>query len=390
MSHTQISSHRRQAGVTSLFIVIFSAILLSVITMSFAYLMNRELQRSSDDELSQSAYDSAMAGVEDAKRVVMLAQSGSAAAQAAIESGECNTVALAGVAGSEDDEEVMIQSTTSAGGGAELNQAYTCVTISLDSEDYEASVDQAMKSVLVPLKAVSDFDKIRIEWHATEPNTGLDHSCANPDLLAVELCRANEWGTEGSVPALLRSQLITPGDNITYSTLDSTAGGTTAFLYPKNLLSDEEMSVEMGALQRYVNAVADDLTESSASQPHIATCVATVEHAFGYRCEATLSLSDRIGEGSDLSLLRLTPIYSATSFRVTLLDDDEVVKFDGVQPVVDSTGRANDLFRRVEARLSLVSEAQYPEFAVDVEGNICKDFYVYQGGSGQSSGSCTP
>lgn len=377
------SSHRKQAGITSLFIVIFAALLLSVITMSFAYLMNRDLQRSSDDELSQSAYDSAMAGVEDAKRVVMLAQSGSTRAQEAIAAGDCKTVALAGVAGDEDDVETLIQS--SSGVGGELNQAYTCVTIKLDSDDYEASVD-AMRSAFVPLKGVSDVHAVRVEWHATKLSQELDLSCSETDPASVVLCPAADWGLQNTVPALLRTQLITPGDEINYTTLDRPAGGTTVFLYPSRIGID----VDMGALQRYVNATADD-PSGLTNQPEQAVCAPEMGHSGRYRCQATLRLSSSVAAGSDISLLRLTPIYNATSFRVTLLDaDDDEVKFDGVQPVVDSTGRANDLFRRVEARLSLVSEAAYPEFAVDVDGSICKDFFVYQTGSGPASADCTP
>lgn len=380
------TSHRKQAGITSLFIVIFAALLLSVITMSFAYLMNRELQRSSDDELSQSAYDSAMAGVEDAKRVVMLAQSGNARAQEAIDEDDCRTVALAGVAGDKDEPETLIQS--SSGVGGELNQAYTCVTIDLDSDNYEASVD-AMRSAFVPLKGVKSFNSVRVEWHSTSLSSELDFSCGQADLSLVELCTALQWDPQNSVPALLRTQLITPGDEINYTTLDRRAGGTTVFLYPKNLISSSETEVSMGALQRYVNATAGG-PSGPTNQPEPAVCAPEMGHPGRYRCQATLRLSSPVPERSDISLLRLTPIYNATSFRVTLLDDDDEVKFDGVQPVVDSTGRANDLFRRVEARLSLVSEATYPEFAVDVDGSICKDFYVYQTGSGRASGSCTP
>lgn len=385
MSQHYLSSRRKQAGITSLFVVIFSTILLSIITLSFAYMMNREVQRSSDDELSQSAYDSAMAGVEDAKRVIMLARSGNQAARDAIELGECNTVAEAGVAGSPGDTETIIQSTTT-GVGAELNQAYTCVTIDLDSDDYVSSIDQPMRSAFVPLTATDEFDRVRVEWHATTAD-GIENSCSDssPEL---HLCQAAAWGDQATVPALLRAQLITPGDNISYSTLDSSSGGTTAFLYPKSLGGSLGVEIAMNGYQRYVNAVGG--SGGSANRLEMVECEDDLSYIGGYRCQATLVLSDPISAGSELSLLRLTPVYNATSFRVSLLDGSNQVQFAGVQPVVDSTGRANDLFRRVEARLSLASDAEYPEYAIDVDGDICKDFYVYQGGSGRSSGSCSP
>ena len=52
------------------------------------------------------------------------------------------------------------------------------------------------------------------------------------------------------------------------------------------------------------------------------------------------------------------------------------VKFDGVQPKYDSTGRAGDIYRRVSNRVSPSNEINYPEYAVDVTGSLCKDFSV--------------
>ena len=57
-------------GVASLYIVIFATILFGVITLSFIRIILSESRQTSNDDLSQSAYDSAMAGVEDAKIAV--------------------------------------------------------------------------------------------------------------------------------------------------------------------------------------------------------------------------------------------------------------------------------------------------------------------------------
>jgi hypothetical protein len=80
----------------------------------------------------------------------------------------------------------------------------------------------------------------------------------------------------------------------------------------------------------------------------------------------------------------------ATSIKVSLRSDlGSTVNFNGVQPVVDSTGRANDLFRRVRAHLGLGdSSFPYPTYAVDVANDLCKNFSVDIDGA--HPGGCTP
>ena len=64
------------------------------------------------------------------------------------------------------------------------------------------------------------------------------------------------------------------------------------------------------------------------------------------------------------------------------------VRFADVQPAVDVTGRASDLFRRIRSRIDLgTSSIPNLEAAVDVTRSLCKEFLVtndraYPGNSG--------
>jgi hypothetical protein len=71
-----------------------------------------------------------------------------------------------------------------------------------------------------------------------------------------------------------------------------------------------------------------------------------------------------------------------------------LVEFANVQPMVDSTGRANDLFRRVESRIEL-ADTSFPisNYALAVDDpngkGVSKSFYVTADYSNTPKGKCT-
>ena len=54
---------RKESGAASLFAVIFSAMLLTILAAGFVKLMLKDQQQAINNDLSQSAYDAALAGV---------------------------------------------------------------------------------------------------------------------------------------------------------------------------------------------------------------------------------------------------------------------------------------------------------------------------------------
>jgi len=388
----------RQQGAVSLFVVIFATLLISIVTVSFVQLMLRDQQQSTANDLAQSAYDSAQAGVEDAKRLLILDQAcrnGTAASTvncAAIASAltpapgdtqtACNTLSAAGIVGETNGETIIQQS--SGDSATQLNQAYTCVKVGVNTDDYKGNID-VNQSDIIPLRGVSAFTSIELSWFSRDdvaaegeddvefPTTGSDSS------LPPE---GSEWPDNN--PPLLRTQFMQMGGSFKLTDFDDSqpdnkSNANTLFLYP----SATGLTMKDFAL--------DARRSPSNSQQKVQCHDSFLDGE--YACTVTITLPNPIdGNTADRNAyLRLTSLYNGAHYSIKLKNGNETVRFSGVQPLVDSTGRANDVFRRVETRVELVGDFTYPEAALDMQGSLCKNFTVTNEEAGyRGSSTCTP
>lgn len=408
-------TRKYQSGAVSLFVVIFATLLITVITVSFLRLMINDQNQASSNDLSQSAYDSAQAGVEDAKRALLryqsiCSESGQAVCDQlgnAIENATCNE-AITDVIPSGDIEpvdasaasrtgEVKIQQSGSSG-DVKLDQAYTCVKIKLLTDDYVGSL-AASESKLIPLIGknndnTTDFDTVTLEWFTADDIGQSSSGSYNVSLTGAAspqpLYATSSWPTNR--PPVMRTQLMQFGSSFTLGSFDYTSSGqsntNTVFMYPSSApgASSESFSV---IDTRKSSPSGDAPADLSNFSPRSATCQASLASG-GYACRTVFTLPQPVGGGERTAFLRVSALYNQTHFRVTMSKSGSQTQFNGVQPEIDSTGRANTLFRRVASRVDLVDTSfPYPDGSLDVSGNLCKDFAVttttYTG-----STSCTP
>ena len=385
------TQRKYKPGAVSLYVVIFTTLLISVITVSFLRIMISEQAQTTNNDLSQSAYDSALGGTEDAKSILVQYQvcineglldiAPTATNEAAIKchavhdaiaGGTCDTVANASLAlwgtpGSGSETQI---------GTADMNQAYTCVVIEPDTDDFVGELNTG-KSKLIPLRFTNNagVTQLRINWYTQVNNQG-DGSLDGLGTAADDLTfpQVRNWNL--NKPSVLRAQLIQTSSSFYLSDLSMNADGdrtnrATMFFYP----------VSGGTSTRLeASAVANTATMTSQT-PFPVVCRATFTND-KYACSVTIVLPDPIG-GSRIaatSFLRLTSFYKTTDFQVIALDiDGNTIQFNGVQPAIDSTGRASNLFRRVISRVEMTDvDFPYPEFAVEMNGDspFCKAMLI--------------
>ena len=150
---------------------------------------------------------------------------------------------------------------------------------------------------------------------------------------------------------------------------------------------------------------SSDVLEAASKHAHGAYD-ANCGNGDGFACRMTINLPPPYREeqrAESTFMLKLTLPYGepSTTFSVRMCKDSgcqNYATFKGVQAQVDSTGRANELYRRIEVRIELVDTYYpYPEFAIqstDDENNpVEKNQYVTSNcwtADGGSTSSCKP
>jgi hypothetical protein len=387
------TASKYKKGSVSIYVVIFTALIVSVITVSFIRIMIGGQRLSTNADLAQSARDSALSGVEDAK-IALLQYArecpNGLATDGGDETGPCHAINRrfeqcngfhSWALGGEDsiNQEVPVQANEN---DAALQQAYTCVTIATETPDFLGSMQSGV-SHLVPLVPVGNntIDTVEVSWYTVDDNSGGDGVVSPSDQAAIpgnRLSQSNDaWGI--NAPSLMRVQLIQTDDEFTLDQLDSqgiesnqTNRGT-VFLYP----------VVGGTTWPSLNSSSPSLGASSiygqVNEPLSVSC----NPDFGsiYACTASVRLPNTIHGSNNRrnTLLKLTSYYKdRTTYRVAMKNGDQTVDFNNVQPAVDSTGRASNLFRRIESRIQMYGDALFPEFAIEMNSNgsgtgqICK------------------
>lgn len=384
VTRTMNISQNKQSGVASIFIVIFFTLLISLIVLSFVQIVNQDQRQSVNADLSSSAYDSAQAGVEDAKRGLEQYRinclktttpasdctskytSTDPVAPGALSGKTCTTFQNKLGSGSDlgldvDGTSEEVRVTTDTTNDRALDQAYTCLKVSLETNDYKRTLDNG-NTILLPLKAVSgNPTTIQLNWFEKsqwyDPGTGADLDLPNVvsgnDFDLPKTTGATGWASNR--PPVMRAQIIAvPQSNINSDDIDNTSRAV--FLYPSSAGSN---SVNM--------SIADGLRRTIKNSPVAVNC----NNTDTYACSVALNnfSFDTPGNKYDY-YLRLMPTYNGVKLQVKMLEGTTPLKFDGVEPEIDSTGRANNVFRRVITRVAFDGDVN----GIDVTRGICKNF----------------
>lgn len=416
-----IKKHKK--GAASFYIVALSTLILVIIATSFATVILSETSRSENDDLSQSAYDSALAGLEDAKVAFSnyrrCVEKGETAADSKPTGGSnvtcndiiwwmekdpdsCYTVGrILGKIGKDEEIEVAIGGkevqTGPNGKVTTTNQAYTCVKIDTDMEDYVATLNSDHMSQVIRAGVkdggTNTVNKVRISWYSVRND--------NKDILKYENFGSNKVTFKAlisstvAVPPTLEVQIVQTAEKFNLSQFDKTDGNRTnrgtVYLVPSKDCTKSEtkdganyIGVASGDCSNK-NEVKNEVTATQvvktnnhhvSNKPFVVYCNDKSTNDFYCSVDIILPWVIKTVEGSttydqranDTFMIGVALPYQKpnTDFKIELIcdgdgdcggekggniDGSSVVKIRNTQISIDSTGRANDLYRRVETRL---------------------------------------
>lgn len=409
-------------GAASFYIVAISTLILVIVAASFAAVIISEVTRTSNDDLAQSAYDSALAGVEDAKLAYYNYQNcleGKAGMASGIDVGDdavsceeirylveksdsCDMTAI--ILGRIDEydmkdeeevskeREVLIEENIEGGSSSNnMQQAYTCVKLSDALVDYRTTLTSSNPTKVMRAKfdgtgVAKSIKSIRVSWQGDRDTS---------DTKYAGFGSAGIFGVDAPLPPVISVGLVQTAGTFSLSDFEMTQGNQTdrgtIYLVPTkdDLTSGDNYLVAGG---NYINRDGFLKSNSKTAQnlPYAVKCVTGSDFA----CQATIELPDPVnGNRSDETfMIVLSMPYARSNTDVKLefcssatvcseggtvevegetkVVEDTRVSLKGVQLKIDSTGRANDLYRRVETRLEPADTAYpYPLYAIQLLGS---------------------
>lgn len=410
----------RESGQASMVTVAMFMMLFAAIAVSFTFVVISASRQALNDSLQSSAKIAAESGVEDAKRLIVYCYNkrsgGSYTTPDAqqlcpqvigklsteLEGMGCDEILglMKGKGISDVEEEsnnrgYRVKVGNNGGGKNENNEYYQCLKIATKTDNYQGMVNNLGKSIIVPLRVVNTQNQaaviasLEIEWHRNVTGNDGDDPAKMNGAMGTGLPPAGTWNSGNSNrPAVLRVERVGVPKKAGGFSLNDLADSDTALTLRPSV--NNKGSYNLGAYKPQYPPLPlgrDGIAPNNQYYDHSKKTVPIVEAACkdsgDYACKTTFD-----GESLDTDktadyYLRINAIYRSTHFKITAYDKNgSKLYFDGVQPLVDVTGRSSDSFSRIQARLkpsfdkNADSTNWWPEYVIDTNGKVCKDIEV--------------
>ncbi len=337
-----------QEGMVAITTTLIIMILIALVVSSFALLVGREQRESLDRQLSTQAFYAAEAGVRDATDAL------SRNTSLVTAKNNCN--------GFVSDTGLAYQQDLST------NVKYSCVLINTTPNNIlNTNLDPVDGSFVIPIEANTNLSKLKISWQNNNGDLQFEDSARGSSFGLPTGQDASNSALKTGMPRITLVPGFNGGNLTRQKIIDESQ---TLFLYPKTGLPSSVAYEPNG-------------NQSRSTQGQFVSGDCKTNHPNDtFACASTLT-----GLSQRNYFLVIKPLYRPISLEVTGYDSaNQKTTFSNAQAVIDSTGKATDVLRRIQVRVPIEKgpslrnmQSLFPEAAVESTDSFCKQFQVTSG-----------
>ena len=325
---------KNERGMAAIFITIILMVVISLIVLGFARVTQREQRQALDRQLSTQAYYAAESGVNLARQEISTLTSLGIVPPVKADCGEDLDYG---------DPSVDILS-SELDVDAAKGVVVTCLLINsnLSSLNYHSVGNE---SKVVNVESTANINRINFSWQASGSSAAASNCNQAPALPSATTWTCNQ--------PLLRVDIVpTAGASLSRAALQ--ASQFTTFLYPSN---------GGAGTQAYSGGSMNTITQvncsAAGSTPYICTG------------RITGLTANRYG-------VRIMAVYGTADVNISADSGGAPATLINGQTVIDATGKANDVLRRIQVSVS--DSSTVADFGIVSGGGLCKR-YSFSGGN---------
>lgn len=321
-----------QQGMVAIMTTMVLMIVISLIVLGFAQISRRNQRESLDRQLSTQAFYAAESGINDVRELI---QNRMAAGQPIPEKTGCtDTGPGAAYAALVPD----IDTTKEV--------AYSCILVDPSPTNLRYS-NVGQTSIIVPMIAEggANFSRIQLNW---QPKVSGNPLTGCPATTNNVFSPTGSWSCGYGV---LRFDLV-----------PASGGGLTA-----------------DGLRNSTMTVFGVPHASGVTSVPYAASTANTNNRIGVTCTATQCSLAITGLTQNAYYMRISSIYRDVALQISATTSSgAAIELEGAQAVIDATGKAQDVLRRVQVNVPLRSTSQneLSDYAIKSTDAICKRFAV--------------
>lgn len=334
----------KQRGMVSILVTMLLMIVISLIVLGFAQISRRNQRQATDRQLSTQAFYAAETGINDARDLIKTALSTGSAIPAKTDCtpGSGPAAAFYGA---------LVPSLDTVNG-----VSYSCLMV--DPNPPELVYDDiSAKSTVVPLTSASGTNLASVKLQLITKDTSSTPATGCPNSVNNTFSTTTAWSTSGCGFGVLRVDLVPTTGTLNAGILQDKT--MTSFLVPMRTGGSSSIGYPGGT--------------ASTNNPN---------NRVGMLCSGTSCSMTITGLNANQYYMRVSSIYKDVKLVVTARDStNTVLSLNGAQAVIDATGKAQDVLRRVQVRVPLlpVNNSQLSDYAIETTDAICKRFIAMDG-----------